>query len=232
MTDKTGKVHGIINGTWDEFIEYAPVVNNTTSVGGEKPVLETGPPIQLWRVSPLPPDAEKMYNFTQFAIQLNDKPENEPNLCPTDCRLRPDQRLMEEGLWDEANAEKVRLEDKQRLRRRNMALKLINKESSDDGASSIGGSSSTTSNANVPASLMGEYGQCNTPRRGILLNVKALYFYSCKYGTLPPPSPQAMKCFLSCRYSRSNAQATVVREGNRPRHRTGNHEIQRQVLGM
>ena len=39
-------------------------------------------------------------------------------MAPTDTRLRPDQRLMEEGSWDEANAEKVRLEEKQRAVRR------------------------------------------------------------------------------------------------------------------
>lgn len=32
--------------------------------------------------------------------------------------MRPDQRLMEDGLWDEANAEKLRLEEKQRAVRR------------------------------------------------------------------------------------------------------------------
>ncbi|VDK39067.1 unnamed protein product [Taenia asiatica] len=160
VSDKLGKVHGIINGTWDEFIEYAPVVTNTLSTGGEKPVLETGPPVQLWRVSPLPPEADKMYNFTQFAIQLNDKPDNEPNLCPTDSRLRPDQRLMEEGLWDEANIEKVRLEEKQRLRRRQMALALINKDSSSDGASTAG---TSTSSVNVPASLMDTLDEAHRP---------------------------------------------------------------------
>ncbi|MPC86951.1 Oxysterol-binding protein 1 [Portunus trituberculatus] len=39
-------------------------------------------------------------------------------ICPTDSRNRPDQRLMEEGSWDEANAEKLRLEEKQRATRR------------------------------------------------------------------------------------------------------------------
>jgi len=42
----------------------------------------------------------------------------EEGVAPTDCRLRPDQRLMEEGRWEEANAEKVRLEEKQRAVRR------------------------------------------------------------------------------------------------------------------
>jgi len=42
----------------------------------------------------------------------------EDGVAPTDSRLRPDQRLMERGLWDEANACKVLLEEKQRAARR------------------------------------------------------------------------------------------------------------------
>ena len=34
-----------------------------------------------------------MYNFSQFSVQLN---EPEPDVAPTDSRLRPDQRLMED----------------------------------------------------------------------------------------------------------------------------------------
>lgn len=56
-----------------------------------------------------------MYNFNQFAIELN---EPEQGVAPTDSRLRPDQRLMELGRWDEANTEKERLEVKQRRKRR------------------------------------------------------------------------------------------------------------------
>lgn len=52
-----------------------------------------------------------------LAAQLN---EPEEGVAPTDSRLRPDQRLMEEGLWDEANAEKLRLEEKQRAARREL----------------------------------------------------------------------------------------------------------------
>ena len=40
------------------------------------------------------------YNFTTFAMTLNELVNNPPladNLPPTDCRLRPDMRLMEEG---------------------------------------------------------------------------------------------------------------------------------------
>ena len=34
----------------------------------------------------------------------------EEGVAPTDSRLRPDQRMMEDALWDEANEEKVGLE--------------------------------------------------------------------------------------------------------------------------
>jgi len=61
------------------------------------------------------PGCEKFYNFSVLASQLN---EPEDGVAPTDSRLRPDQRLMEEGRWDEANSEKIRLEEKQRAKRR------------------------------------------------------------------------------------------------------------------
>ena len=58
---------------------------------------------------------EKCYHFTQLAVELN---EMEPGVAPSDSRHRPDQRLMEEGKWDEANNTKVALEEKQRAARR------------------------------------------------------------------------------------------------------------------
>ena len=39
-------------------------------------------------------------------------------MCPTDSRLRPDMRLMEEGHIDRASEEKTRLEEKQREARK------------------------------------------------------------------------------------------------------------------
>ena len=47
----------------------------------------------------------RYYNFTELACQLN---EAEPGVAPTDSRIRPDQRLMEEGRWEESNVEKLR----------------------------------------------------------------------------------------------------------------------------
>lgn len=67
-------------------------------------------------VFPLPRDnAENMYFFSSLALTLN---EPEDCVAPTDSRLRPDQRLMEAGLWDEANSQKQRLEDRQRVERK------------------------------------------------------------------------------------------------------------------
>lgn len=60
-------------------------------------------------------NTENMYYFSSLALTLN---ELEEAVAPTDSRLRPDQRLMEAGLWDEANAQKQRLEESQRLERR------------------------------------------------------------------------------------------------------------------
>lgn len=69
----------------------------------------------LW-VRKMPPSyMTRMHNFTELAVQLN---EFEEGVAPTDSRRRPDQRLMEDGLWDEANEEKIRLEEKQRQARR------------------------------------------------------------------------------------------------------------------
>ncbi|KAG6836264.1 hypothetical protein H0H93_009665, partial [Arthromyces matolae] len=56
------------------------------------------------------------FNLTPFAITLNDCPKDTllPYLCPTDCRLRPDQRAFELGKWELANDLKGMQEEKQR----------------------------------------------------------------------------------------------------------------------
>ncbi len=47
---------------------------------------------------------KKVSNFTELAVELN---EDEAGVASTDSRRRrPDQRLMEETRWDEANQEK------------------------------------------------------------------------------------------------------------------------------
>ena len=56
-------------------------------------------------ISPLcRPGSELMYGFSEFACGLN---EPEEDMAPTDSRLWPDQRIMEQGDFDTANNEKV-----------------------------------------------------------------------------------------------------------------------------
>lgn len=59
------------------------------------------------------------FNLTPFVITLNDLPDRlRPWLAPTDTRLRPDQRAMEDGRYEFAATEKNRLEEKQRTKRK------------------------------------------------------------------------------------------------------------------
>lgn len=75
----------------------------------------------IWSVGPLVPDAPKHYGLTSFAATLNElTPIEGKKLPPTDSRLRPDQRALENGDVDRAEEEKTRLEENQRARRREM----------------------------------------------------------------------------------------------------------------
>ncbi|XP_067383047.1 oxysterol-binding protein-related protein 2-like isoform X2 [Channa argus] len=76
----------------------------------------------LWRIDSRPAHSAVMYNFTNFAMSLNElEPGMEANLAPTDCRFRPDIRAMENGDMDQASIEKERLEEKQRAARKERA---------------------------------------------------------------------------------------------------------------
>lgn len=76
---------------------------------------------EIWHAGDLVPNPATTYGMTRFAATLNEITEVEKNrLPPTDCRLRPDQRLYEEGDLDEAENWKNRLEEAQRARRRDL----------------------------------------------------------------------------------------------------------------
>ncbi|ROL46743.1 Oxysterol-binding protein-related protein 1 [Anabarilius grahami] len=76
----------------------------------------------IWRTSPRPDNSGKYYAFTSFALQLNEWDADMERVLPhTDCRLRPDIRALENGHIDVASAEKNRLEEKQRMARRNLS---------------------------------------------------------------------------------------------------------------
>lgn len=76
---------------------------------------------EVWRAGELVANPATTYGMTQFAASLNEVTAvEEGRLPPTDCRLRPDQRLAEEGDLDEAENWKNRLEEAQRARRRDL----------------------------------------------------------------------------------------------------------------
>ncbi|KAL2312740.1 Sterol binding ankyrin repeat protein [Schizosaccharomyces pombe] len=98
-TDDTPK--WMVNGHWND------------KIFGQQP---NGNKMLLWQNHERPP---RPFNLTPFAISLNAlTPQLKPWLPPTDTRLRPDQRAMENGQYDLAASEKNRLEEKQRKKRR------------------------------------------------------------------------------------------------------------------
>ncbi|XP_066269072.1 oxysterol-binding protein-related protein 1-like isoform X6 [Branchiostoma lanceolatum] len=73
----------------------------------------------LWRAEAKSQHASKYFHFTNFAMTLNELLEGMDERLPsTDCRFRPDIRLLEAGDLDKAAQEKNRLEEKQRAARK------------------------------------------------------------------------------------------------------------------
>lgn len=98
----------------------AGLVGNWTS---SLRVMEGGKPTsqEIWKAGKIVPNAPNTYGFTTFSASLNEITQIEKGrIPPTDTRLRPDQRLAEEGKLDEAEEWKVILEEAQRARRRDL----------------------------------------------------------------------------------------------------------------
>lgn len=66
----------------------------------------------------MPPDHERYYGFTRFAMELNEQGPDSHLLPPTDTRLRPDQKALENGDLQLAESLKFQLESAQRDRRK------------------------------------------------------------------------------------------------------------------
>ncbi|CAI9114591.1 OLC1v1015347C1 [Oldenlandia corymbosa var. corymbosa] len=114
VQDRSGKTVATLFGKWDESMHY---VNGDFSsrIKGAEALSEAH---LLWKRS-RPPKFPTRYNFTRFAITLNElTPDLRDRLPPTDSRLRPDQRCLENGEYEQANAEKLRLEQRQRQARK------------------------------------------------------------------------------------------------------------------
>lgn len=108
-----------------------------------------------------------MYNFTELAIQLN---EPEEGVAPTDSRLRPDQRLMEEAKWDDANREKLRLEEKQRTARKQREQAMTNNGSNMSYSNSVDFSSNNNNNNGYTNQDDDDTNMDNLMRRQSLMN--------------------------------------------------------------
>lgn len=73
----------------------------------------------IWKGISRPEYSQEYFSFTLFTMALNEITEENANkIPPTDCRLRPDIRLLEQGQIDLASAEKNRIEEKQRAARK------------------------------------------------------------------------------------------------------------------
>lgn len=118
VQDADGDVIYDIAGRWNKQLiakagSGAGFLHPDAPVAGPNSPSSTPEYFLLWRNSekPLAP-----FNLTPFAITLNDCPQDtlRPYLCPTDCRLRPDQRAFEMGQYELANKLKNEQEEKQR----------------------------------------------------------------------------------------------------------------------
>ncbi|KAH7447555.1 hypothetical protein KP509_01G111700 [Ceratopteris richardii] len=112
--DKTGQKLASLFGKWDESMYYVPG-DLAAKPKGYDPMTEAE---LLWERNK-PSVFSTRYNLTSFAITLNElTPGLKELLPPTDSRLRPDQRHLENGEYDRAFQEKLRLEEKQRVARK------------------------------------------------------------------------------------------------------------------
>ncbi|KAK4423900.1 Oxysterol-binding protein-related protein 1D [Sesamum alatum] len=111
--NRTGEKVAVLLGKWDEAMYYV-MGDPTTKPNGYDPMTEA---VLLWERDKSV--AKTRYNLMPFAISLNEMtPELQKKLPPTDSRLRPDQRHLENGEYELANAEKLRLEQLQRQARK------------------------------------------------------------------------------------------------------------------
>ncbi|KAL5715294.1 Oxysterol-binding protein-related protein 1C [Ranunculus cassubicifolius] len=108
VQDESGSTVATLFGKWDESMYY--VDGDYTGKGKG---LESLPEAHLlWKRSK-PAKFPTRYNLSRFAITLNEvTPGLKEKLPPTDSRLRPDQRCLENGEFEKANSEKLRLEQR------------------------------------------------------------------------------------------------------------------------
>ncbi|PGG98796.1 hypothetical protein GX51_06592 [Blastomyces parvus] len=127
VMDSEGFTKWSIGGHWNDkiYARHTPGYQGSAIPRSEDDIPlrpELTKPFLVWECNPRPKGIP--FNLTPFVVTLNAIPETlRPHLPPTDTRLRPDQRAMEDGEYDFAATEKHRLEEKQRAKRRERDLK-------------------------------------------------------------------------------------------------------------
>lgn len=130
VVDGNGRVRVSIGGKWNSKLYarvtpgYEATVEAPADAAGENASIYRGSlgeadpkkAFLIWQANERPKGIP--FNLTPFVLTFNHIDEQlRPWLAPTDSRLRPDQRAMEEGEYDFAAVEKNRLEESQRARR-------------------------------------------------------------------------------------------------------------------
>uniref|UniRef100_A0A8C4II19 Oxysterol-binding protein n=1 Tax=Dicentrarchus labrax TaxID=13489 RepID=A0A8C4II19_DICLA len=111
VLDQSGSIIHRFGGLWHEgiFCDTLPT------------------PKCVWKPSEsimIPKDHLVYYGFSTFAMELNElTPDLKPLLPPSDSRLRPDQRLLEDGKVEESDMKKDEIEEFQRERRKELSKK-------------------------------------------------------------------------------------------------------------
>ncbi|SCU86152.1 LADA_0D12640g1_1 [Lachancea dasiensis] len=126
--NKDGGKEWVFGGHWNEYLYAKKVLkpNSSEEMSVEKSKSSfshsndgpntNGSKFLVWHVHDRP---DMPFNLTQYAVSLNaPQPKLLEWIPTTDTRLRPDQRAMEEGRYDDAAKEKDRVEQKQRAARK------------------------------------------------------------------------------------------------------------------
>jgi hypothetical protein len=127
VCDAAGKTCWSMGGRWNDKI-YARLTPGFEDSAlspahpghgalGRSDSMGSSQAILVWQANARPTGIP--FNLTPFVVTLNDINDNLRRVvAPTDTRLRPDQRAMEDGEYDFAATEKNRVEEKQRAARR------------------------------------------------------------------------------------------------------------------
>lgn len=118
VLDRSGAPRWSLGGRWNDKIYARLTPGFEDLIEGPLTKARDGHQAFLvWEAHSRPSNVP--FNLTPFVITLNALTDSlRPWLPPTDTRLRPDQKAMEDGEYDTAATEKNRVEEKQRAKRR------------------------------------------------------------------------------------------------------------------